>query len=113
MISEIKGTKLVEIPYLDMELENQNKNVLIVGERIGNEGIIETIFKKTKTITCTDIMEMKSESILSEIIEKNPTVKFIQKDFLTFDESKKFDYIVCINVLEHFGMNFSKKTNVY
>ena len=109
MISEIKGTKLVEIPYLDSELSELNKNVLVVGERIGNEGIIETIFAKTKTVTCTDMMEMQPNSILTNIIDKNPTIKFLQKDFLTFDESVKFDYIVCINVLEHFGMNFSKK----
>jgi hypothetical protein len=109
MLSEIKGTKLVELPYLDTQMSNPNKNVLIIGERIGNEGIIETIIEKTKTITCTDIMPMKENSILSDIISTTPTVKFLQQDFLSFDESVKFDYIVCINVLEHFGMNFSKK----
>lgn len=108
MISEIKGTKLVEIPYLDSELTECDKNVLIVGERIGNEGIIETVFNKTKKIVCTDIMAMQPNSILSNIIDTTPTVSFLQTDFLKFNESVKFDYIVCINVLEHFGMNFSK-----
>jgi hypothetical protein len=109
MISEIKGTKLVEIPYLDTEISELNKDVLIVGERIGNEGIIETVFNKTKKICCTDIMEMQPKSILADLIEKNNTVSFFQRDFLTFPEFVKYDYIVCINVLEHFGMNFSKK----
>lgn len=109
MKSEIKGTKLVEIPYLDQEMSEPNKKVLIVGERIGNEGIVETIYAKTKNITCTDIMDIKSPSILEDIIKECPTVTFQKNDFLFFDESVQFDYIVCINVLEHFGMNFNKK----
>jgi len=36
---EIKGTKLVEIPYLERELEKQveSDKILIVGERIATE----------------------------------------------------------------------------
>lgn len=109
MKSDIKGTKLVEIPFLDQEITKSNKRVLIIGERIGNEGIIETVYAKTKTILCTDIMEMQTPSILSDIIKECPTVDFIQGDFLKFNEIEKFDYIVCINVLEHFGMNFCNK----
>ena len=109
MKSELKGTKLVEIPYLAQELSETGKKVLIIGERIGNEGIVETIFEKTQDILCTDIMELRADSILEGIIKETPTVRFIQGDFITFDETVKYDYIVCINVLEHFGMNFTKR----
>ena len=34
MNDEIKGTKLVEIPYLNKEISINNKNILIVGEKI-------------------------------------------------------------------------------
>lgn len=108
MKANIKGCKLVEIPFLDFQLSTRDNKTLVVGERIGNEGIIETVIEKTHDIICTDIMSMEQPSILSDIITQIPTVKFIQKDFLYFDESIKFDYIVCINVLEHFGLNFSK-----
>jgi len=109
MKSEIKGTKLVEIPYITQEMTEVGKKVLIVGERIGNEGIVETVMEKTQDILCTDIMELQTESILANIIQETPSVKFIQGDFLAFDEDIKYDYIVCINVLEHFGMNFTKR----
>ena len=50
MKSEIKGTKLVEIPYITQEMTEVGKKVLIVGERIGNEGIVETVMEKTQDI---------------------------------------------------------------
>jgi hypothetical protein len=109
MKAEIKGTKLVEIPYLAQELSDSGKKVLVIGERIGNEGIVETILEKTGDILCTDIMELQPESILDGIIKETPTVRFLQGDFITFDETVKYDYIVCINVLEHFGMNFTQR----
>lgn len=102
------GAKLVELPYLSQELTDTGKKVLIIGERIGNEGIIETVLEKTQDILCTDIVDMQPDSILHDIIKETPTVSFVKGDFLAFDESVKYDYIVCINVLEHFGMNFTK-----
>lgn len=108
---EIKGTKLVEIPYLDTHLNEQtsNDNVLIVGERIATEGILQTVLKREfESCVCTDIMEMGKDSTLDRIIKSDSRVSFIQEDFIKFSEDKKFDYIICINVLEHFGMNFAE-----
>lgn len=109
MIAQIKGSKLVEIPFLDGELSEDSKNTLIIGERVGNEGIIETVVRKQSPIVCTDIMEMQENSILDNIIKNNKNVSFIQGDFLNFSETVKYHYICCINVLEHFGMNFHDK----
>ena len=107
---EIRGTKLVEIPYLNEGLVNQSNtdDVLIVGERIATEGILQTVLDRDfKKCVCTDIMPMGKNSTLEKIIDKDSRVSFIQKDFIEFDEDLKYDYIICINVLEHFGMNFS------
>lgn len=111
MDSEIKGTKLVEIPYLQSELSNQieTDNILIVGERIATEGILQTVLKRPfANCLCTDIMPIGSQSILEKIINTDSRVSFVQQDFIEAPEDKKYDYIICINVLEHFGMNFSE-----
>jgi hypothetical protein len=108
---EIKGTKLVEIPYLERELSNQVKtdSVLIVGERIATEGILQAVLKREfNDCVCTDIMTMGEGSTLEKIIAEDSRVSFIQQDFIEAPEDKKYDYIICINVLEHFGMNFAE-----
>lgn len=108
---EIKGTKLVEIPYLEQALSKQvsTDDILIVGERIATEGILQAVLKRPfNKCLCTDIMEMGRDSTLEKIIEKDPRVSFIQKDFIEFDDTQRYDYIICINVLEHFGMNFAE-----
>jgi hypothetical protein len=108
---EIKGTKLVEIPYLERELSEQTEtdNVLIVGERIATEGILQAVLKNPFTsCLCTDIMPMGPGSTLERIIDSDSRVSFIQQDFIESPEDKKYDYIICINVLEHFGMNFAE-----
>lgn len=108
---EIKGTKLVEIPYLEKALLEQKEtdNVLIVGERIATEGILQAVLKRPfNSCVCTDIMEMGKGSTLEKIIDRDGRVSFIQKDFIEFDDSMQYDYIICINVLEHFGMNFAE-----
>jgi hypothetical protein len=108
---EIIGTKLVEIPYLENALSNQKEtdNVLIVGERIATEGILQAVLKRSfNKCLCTDIMEMGKDSTLEKIINRDSRVSFIQKDFIEFDNSVEYDYIICINVLEHFGMNFAE-----
>jgi hypothetical protein len=48
---EIKGTKLVEIPYLERELSEQKESdkVLIVGERIATEGILKSVLKRPRS----------------------------------------------------------------
>jgi hypothetical protein len=108
---EIKGTKLVEIPYLERELSEQKEsdNVLIVGERIATEGILQAVLKRPFTsCLCTDIMPMGDGSTLERIIDSDSRVTFVQQDFILADEETKYDYIICINVLEHFGMNFAE-----
>jgi hypothetical protein len=108
---EIKGTKLVEIPYLEKELSEQKQSdkILIVGERIATEGILQAVLKRPfKSCLCTDIMPMGIDSTLEKIIAKDNRVKFVQQDFILAEEDTKYDYIICINVLEHFGMNFAE-----
>ena len=109
--SEIKGTKLVEIPYLEDKLSGQvsSDNVLIVGERVAHEGILQAVLKKDfNSCLCTDIMPMGVDSTLEKIIKRDNRVSFLQEDFIEMDEQQKYDYIICINVLEHFGMNFEE-----
>jgi hypothetical protein len=108
---EIKGTKLVEIPYLERELSEQKESdkVLIVGERIATEGILQAVLKRPFTsCLCTDIMPMGPGSTLERIIDGYSRVSFVQQDFILAEEETKYDYIICINVLEHFGMNFAE-----
>ena len=106
---EIKGTKLVELPYLEKELSNQTKtdSILIVGEHVATEGILQTVLKRDfSECICTDIQAMGKDSTLEKIIAEDSRVSFLQQDFVEAAEDKKYDYIICINVLEHFGMNF-------
>ena len=108
---EIKGTKLVEIPYLERELSEQKESdkVLIVGERIATEGILQAVLKRPFTsCLCTDIMPMGPASTLERIIDGDSRVSFVQQDFILAEEETKYDYIICINVLEHFCMNFAE-----
>jgi hypothetical protein len=108
---EIKGTKLVEIPYLEKELEKQDKSdkILIVGERVATEGILQAVLKRPfDSCLCTDIMPMGENSTLEHIINTDNRVSFTQQDFINTDETTKYKYIICINVLEHFGMNFAE-----
>jgi hypothetical protein len=108
---EIKGTKLVEIPYLEEALSEQKDSdkILIVGERIATEGILQAVLKRPfLSCLCTDIMPMGKGSTLEKIIDTDKRVSFIQQDFILSEEETKYDYIICINVLEHFGMNFNE-----
>ena len=73
----IRGCKLVEIPYLDLHLKNQNENddILIVGERLASEGILQTVLeRKYNKIVCTDIMELGKDSPLDKILKTNKKV---------------------------------------
>jgi len=107
----IIGTKLIEIPYLEFKLSDQSSsdNVLIVGERVATEGILQAVLKKDfNSCLCTDIMPMGVDSTLEKIIKRDSRVSFLQEDFIELDEKQEYDYIICINVLEHFGMNFQE-----
>ena len=92
---EIKGTKLVEIPYLERELEKQvnTDKILIVGERIATEGILQAVLKRPfDSCLCTDIMPMGANSTLEYIISTDNRVSFIQQDFIEADEEIKYKY---------------------
>lgn len=107
----IRGAKIVEIPYLDshLELQDKNSNILLVGERIATEGILQLVLdREYNKIVCTDIMELGKDSPLDEILKTNKKVSFTQEDFIKANEDQKYEYIICINVLEHFGMNFQQ-----
>lgn len=102
---DLKGTKIVEIPYLINHLEDKNKSVLIIGEcKGGIEGVSESILDKGfNNVTTTDILDTEPDSWL----RKNTNWKHIKNDFINFDESLKYDYIVSISVFEHFGFWFA------
>jgi hypothetical protein len=102
---ELKGTKIVEVPYFANQLIDNIKSVLIIGECQGGiEGISETIYEKGFTnVSTTDIMPSLPEYWLRQ----NTNWKHIQCDFIEFDESNKYDYIISISVFEHFGFWFA------
>lgn len=102
---ELKGTKIVEVPYFANQLTDVEKSVLIIGECQGGiEGISETIHERGfKNVSTTDIMPSEPNYWL----RKNTTWDHIQCDFIEFDEILKFDYIISISVFEHFGFWFA------
>ena len=102
---KLNGTKIVEVPYFANQLTDNAKSVLVIGERFGGiEGISETIHELGFTNVCTtDILESPEDSWLRQ----NTTWKHIQCDFIKFDESLLFDYIISISVFEHFGFWFA------
>lgn len=102
---ELKGTKIVEIPYFSSQLTDNTKSVLIIGECQGGiEGVSETIHEKGFTnVNTTDIMPSEEGCWLRE----NTSWEHIQTDFIEFDESKKYDNIISISVFEHFGFWFA------
>lgn len=109
----LKGMKLVEIPWLEIQLQEQTEqsDILIIGERAANDGITQAVLKNPfNSITATDIMSSPENSHLSKLTKNVECIEFVQADFVSYDYGKKFDYIVCINVLEHFGMNFSEQS---
>ena len=103
----LKGTKIVEVPYFLNQINDLNKEILIIGEcKGGTEGVSESILELgCKNVTTTDILESLSDSWLKQ----NTKWKHIPVDFIKFDESKKYDYIISISVFEHFGMFWEGK----
>lgn len=106
------GTKIVENKYLeDCILNNKEEYLytLIIGECNGGENVIQTVMKdgKCHDIECIDILPLKKGSPLHEIIlEENDRISFKQLDFVKGTIENKYDFIVCISVLEHFGMHW-------
>lgn len=109
---ENKGTKIVENQYLEdtiKSFDSDTLDVLIIGECEGEENVIQTVLKcnKHKEIQCVDILPLQPNSSLEKIVNSDPTVKFNQTDFVKNQLDKKYDVIVCISVLEHFGMRWN------
>jgi hypothetical protein len=104
---ELKGTKLVEVPYFLNQIIDINKDILIIGEcKGGTEGVSESILELgCKNVTTTDILE----SLPYSWLKQNTNWPHIQTDFIKFDESKKYDYVISISVFEHFGMFWEGK----
>jgi hypothetical protein len=104
---QLKGTKLVEVPYFVNQIKDKDKSVLVVGEcKGGTEGVSESLLELGCTnVTTTDILEALPDSWLRQ----NTNWAHIQTDFIKFDENKKFDYIISISVFEHFGMFWEGK----
>jgi hypothetical protein len=104
---DLKGTKLVEVPYFLNQISDINKEILIIGEcKGGSEGVSESILELgCKNVITTDILESLPDSWLRQ----NTSWPHIKIDFIKFDESKKFDYIISISVFEHFGMFWEGK----
>lgn len=103
----LKGTKIVEVPYFIDQIEDITKDLLIIGEcKGGTEGVSESVLELgCKNVTTTDILESMSDSWLRQNTDWN----HIKTDFIKFDENRKFDYIISISVFEHFGMFWEGK----
>ena len=103
----LKGTKLVEVPYFTSQINNINKDILIIGEcKGGTEGISESLLEMgCNNVTTTDILESLPDSWLKQ----NTKWNHIKTDFIKFDENNKYDYIIAISVFEHFGMFWEGK----
>lgn len=99
------GTKIVEVPYFADQLIDRTRSVLIVGEHIGGgEGVSETVKELGFVdVTTTDIAPREENSWLAQ----HTSWKHVQTDFVEFDETSKYDYIISISVFEHFGFWFT------
>ena len=103
----LKGTKIVEVPYFLNQLINIDKEVLIIGEcKGGEEGVSESIHSSGfKNVTTTDILDSLPDSWL----RKNTDWRHIKTDFIKFNEDLRYDFIISISVFEHFGMFWEGK----
>lgn len=95
---------MIELPFLKQYLVDGD--TLVVGERNGAEGVISTVLDgvgKDKIIDATDINPIEENSIVGDLVEDRK-IGFKQCNFLDFPTIQKYENVVCINVLEHFGM---------
>jgi len=104
---QLKGTKIVEVPYFIDQIVETDKSILVIGEcHGGNEGVSESLLELgCVNVTTTDILESPADSWL----RKHTNWKHIKTDFIKFDESRKYDYLISVSVFEHFGMFWEGK----
>lgn len=109
---DIKGSKIAELAYLSKQLNGiKTNNVLIVGERDGAEGVTAyTLNAMTddQHLTLTDITPVEPGSYVDDLFKTRKNLNFILSDFINFNAEDNIDVIVCISVLEHFGMKFDE-----
>ena len=92
----ICGCKLIELPFLVENLSNGR--TLIVGERDGGEGVVQSVISKVSDpIDCTDIENVASGSIIHELMV-NGKVNFYPFNFLNYPEHIKYKNIICIKI---------------
>ena len=58
-MTNLKGTKIVEVPYFADQLTNNTESVLIIGERFGGvEGVSEAVHRLGfSNVNTTDILK--------------------------------------------------------
>jgi hypothetical protein len=102
---QLKGTKIVEVPYFANQMIDNTKSVLIIGERWGGiEGVSETVKELGfSNVNTTDILDVEEDAWL----KKETNWSHIKSDFIEFNESNKYDYVISVSVFEHFGFWFA------
>jgi len=110
-----KGWKTVELNYLNMVLNKEQGDVLIVGERGSEDGILATVLHNkdiSRPVHCIDIQAIgdipENQGLdlrFGERKVKEGEMEFFHDDVVTWNPPKVYDHIVCMNVLEHFGFD--------
>lgn len=113
------GWKYVELNYLYDNLIPGNCLIIGEGGESGREGVSATVLYHNdiiKPIVCVDIVKYSDDSFM-DLAEKNGQLKFINEDLCLLYSDCRYDNLVCLNVLEHFGFlseqNLPSKPNYY
>ena len=111
-----RGWKMVELPRLHKSLKDEFGSTLIVGERGSEDGVLATVLENKKLIRpihCIDIGDINTEEVGDKFKFgreklKEEEIKFFNADLVEWEsEFGKYNNIICVNVLEHFGFNQS------
>jgi len=107
-----RGWKLMELPLLEKSLKDKKGTVLIVGERGSGDGVLATVLENegiSKPVHCIDIQPMGDDAKTAFGAKKikEGKIKFFHDDLVVWETKEIYDYIVCMNVLEHFGFDQS------
>jgi|TARA_R110002074_G_scaffold12085_3_gene44615 hypothetical protein len=102
-----RGCKLVELPMLSHFLGEEEADLLIIGERGSEDGVLATALAHdniSKPVHCIDIQNMDDDLVLyGKQKVREGEMKFFHEDLFKWEPPKLYDYVACINVLEHFG----------
>ena len=111
-----RGWKIIELNYLHILLSSHDSgDILIVGERGSEDGVLATVLHNksiSRPVHCIDIQPLgdipANEHLHLDFGQrkiKEGEMKFFHSDIVTWDSPKNYDFIACINVLEHFGFD--------